>query len=218
MINRLLLAVTLVLFGMSCSAAENAKEVAEAYEAGKHYEVITPALRTSSADQIEVAEFFWYGCSHCYTFEPMVQQWRKTIGEDVTFRGLPAIWQKQMDLHARAYYTADALGVLDTMHEVLFKAMNVDSKRLASASEVRELFTANGVSADDFDKTLNSFGVSSQVRQGVSIAKSAKVSGTPSMMVNGKYLINARSAGGQAGMLKVVDYLIAQERAAIQGS
>lgn len=214
MFKRVFLSLSLALFSLSCSAAEDTAP-AEVYEAGKHYTVITPALRTTNPKAIEVAEFFWYGCSHCYTFETMIVPWKKTLADDVVFRGIPAVWREGMDLHARAYYTAEALGVMDPMHSAIFEAMNVDRKPLASQGEIRALFTANGVSAEDFDNTFKSFGVDSQVRKGVSTGRSAKISGTPSMMVNGKYLITSRGAGSQAGMLKVVDYLVEKERQAL---
>ena len=92
--------------------------------------------------------------------------------------------------------------------------MNVDRRRLASESEIAALFTANGVSEEDFTKAYNSFGVSSQVRQASARAKAAQITGTPEMMVNGKYRISTRKAGGQANMLKIADFLIAKERAA----
>ena len=212
MLNRVFLTFWLALFGLSCTAAE---EPAAIYEEGKHYKLITPALRTSNPEKIEISEFFWYGCHHCYTFEPMLQQWKKTLADDVSFQGIPAVWRSGMDLHAQAYYTAVALDVMVPMHQVIFDAMNVDRKPLSSAGDIRALFVANGVSAEDFDNTFSSFGVNSQVRKGVSAARSAKVTGTPSVMVNGKYMVDTRNAGGQAGVLKVVDYLIEKERAAM---
>ena len=211
MINRLLLALSLMIFSFSCAAAE---DPAKTYLAGTHYDVITPALRPDSADKITVTEFFWYGCGHCYSFEPLVQQWKKGIADDVQFRGIPAVWRDNMELHARAYYAADSLGILDKMHPVMFQAMNVDGKQLASKAEIATLFAANGVSEEDFTKAFNSFGVDSLVRQGISTGKAAKITGTPALMVNGKYHVGARKAGGQANMLKVVDYLVEQERAA----
>ena len=119
-----------------------------------------------------------------------------------------------MELHARAFYTAEVLGVLDTMHPVLFQAMNVDGKRLSSEAEIQDLFVANGVDAEDFAKAFNSFGVTSQVNQATARAKAAKITGTPALMVNGKYHVSTRKAGSQADMLKVADFLIAKERAA----
>ena len=214
MIKRLLLSLA-VLAPVALWVASPSSVVAEEeYVEGTHYELINPAVRTANGEKIEVAEFFWYGCGHCFTFEPVLTQWKKGLAEDVDFRGSPAIWNAKMEIHARAFYTAELLGVLDTMHPIIFQAMNVDGKRLSSEGEIKELFTANGVAAEDFDKAFNSFGVSSQVRQANSRARAAKITGTPALMVNGKYHISTRQAGSQAGMLKVAEYLIAKERAA----
>ena len=211
MIKRLLLSLSLLTLITSHAVAEDA---AATYVEGTHYDLIEPAVRTADSSKIEVAEFFWYGCGHCYTFEPMVQQWKKTLPEDVDFRGSPAIWNEKMELHARAYYTADVLGVMDTMHPVIFQAMNVDRKPLGSEQDIAKLFTANGVSAEDFTKAFSSFGVDSQVRQANSRARAAKITGTPALMVNGKYHVSTRKAGSQTNMLKVAEYLIEKERAA----
>ena len=211
MSKNLLLSLSLMVFAPLLAIAEAAQEE---YIEGTHYDLITPAVRTADPDKIEVAEFFWYGCGHCYTFEPVLGQWKKTLAEDVDFQGSPAMWNKPMELHAQAYYTAEVLGVLDIMNPVLFQAMNVDGKRLGSQAEIEALFSANGVSAEDFNKAFNSFGVSSQVRQASARARSAKITGTPALMVNGKYHVSTRKAGSQAGMLKVADFLIAKERAA----
>ncbi|MEM1143422.1 MAG: thiol:disulfide interchange protein DsbA/DsbL [Pseudomonadota bacterium] len=197
----------LLLAGMANSWAEE-------YVEGEHYDLISPVIRGSS-EKIEVTEFFWYGCGHCYTFEPQLSQWKKSLPDDVVLKGSPAMWNPLMKVHAQAFYTAEALGVLDKVHMPLFQALNIDRKRLGSELELAAIFTANGVSGEDFKKAFNSFGVGSQVRQADSRARAAKISGTPEMMVAGKYRINTRAAGGQAEMLKVVDYLIEKERAAM---
>jgi protein dithiol oxidoreductase (disulfide-forming) len=214
MIKQFLLALALLVVGLSCAAAEDA---AKKYVAGTDYDLITPPVRAVDPGKIEVAEFFWYGCGHCYAFEPILQAWEKTMPKDVSVRRIPAIWQEKMELHAKAFYTAEALGVLNTMNPVLFQAMNVDRKPLSSQAEIAELFTAHGVSEADFNKAFNSFGVSSQVRQAVATGKAAQLTGTPALMVNGKYHVSGRKAGSQADMLKVVDFLIEQERAAKGG-
>jgi len=211
MIYRLLLALPLLFIGLSCSAAEEAKPE---FVAGVHYDVITPATWTADSSKIEVAEFFWYGCGHCYAFEPVIQQWKKSMADDVSFRGVPAIWRKGMDLHAKAFYTAEALGVLDKMHPIVFQAMNVDRKRLGSKAEIEDLFTANGIDAEEFGKTFDSFGIDSQVRKAQAQGVSAGLTGTPALMVNGKYYIDSRKAGGQARMLEIADFLVEKERAA----
>ena len=186
---------------------------AQQWVEGEHYDVISPALR-GTTDKIEVTEFFWYGCGHCYNFEPQLSQWKKSLDEDVVVVGSPAMWNGLMEVHARAFYAAEALGVLDKMHMPLFQALNVDRKRLASEDELADLFAANGVDRDAFSQAFNSFGVGSQVRQANARARAARISGTPELMVAGKYRISTRKAGGQAEMLKLAEFLIEKERAA----
>lgn len=212
MLKPLLLSLV-VLFASPFVAAQEAK----VYQQGEHYDMITPAIRTANPDKIEVVEFFWYGCGHCYTFESVMSPWKKSLPDDVEFKGSPAVWAPQMELHSKMYYTAEVLGVSDRMHLVLFQAMNVDRKRLSSEDEIAELFVANGVSEEDFSKAFNSFGVSSMVRQATARAKAAKISGTPEMMVNGKYRISTRKGFSQTEMLQIADFLIEKERAAKAG-
>jgi thiol:disulfide interchange protein DsbA len=131
----------------------------------------------------------------------------------VEFLPSPAVWNAAMEPHAKAFYAAQALGVLDKMHGALFAAMHVDKKRLSSEAEIRQIFVANGVSAADFDKAYGSFGIGSQVRQAISRQKSARITGTPEMVVAGKYRVTTGKAGSQAGMLKIADALVAMERA-----
>ena len=207
MLKNLLLPLSLLVFAPLLANAQS-------YVAEENYDVIAPVVRTADPDKIEVVEFFWYGCGHCYTFEPLITAWKKTLGDDVVFRGSPAIWNKTMELHARAFYTAEVLGVFDTMHPVLFQAMNVDHKKLATEKEIQALFVANGSAADDFTKAFNSFGVSSQVNQAAARAKAAKITGTPALMIDGKYHVSTRKAGSQPDMLKVSDFLIEKERVA----
>lgn len=208
MLKRLLLTLSLVLLAPLAVLAQ------DTYVVGKDYDLITPALRTTNPEKIEVAEFFWYGCGHCYTFEPLVNKWKETIADDVAFRGVPAMWGGAMELHAKAYYAVEVLGLADTMHTVIFQAINVDRNPLSDEKAIAKLFVANGVAEEDFRNAFNSFGVGSQVRQANATARAAKITGTPSMMVNGKYLITTRKAGGNAQMLKIADFLVAKERAA----
>ncbi len=212
MLKCLLLSLA-VMFASPLVAAEEVK----VYQQGEDYDLVTPAIRTANPDKIEVVEFFWYGCGHCYHFEPLISQWKKSLPDDVEFKGSPAVWAPQMELHSKMFYAAEVLGVSDKMHLVLFQAMNVDRKRLSSEDEIAELFVANGVSKEDFSKAFNSFGVGSMVRQATARARAAKISGTPEMMVNGKYRISTRKGFSQAEMLKVVDFLSEKERAAKAG-
>jgi thiol:disulfide interchange protein DsbA len=184
---------------------------AQEYVEGEHYDLIAPEIR-GKTDKIEVTEFFWYGCGHCYNFEPKLSQWKKSLDDDVAVVGSPAMWNSLMEVHARAFYTAEALGVLEQVHMPLFQALNLDRKRLSSEDELADVFVAQGVDREAFSKAYNSFGVGSQVRQANARARAARIGGTPELMVAGKYRISTRKAGSQANMLKIADFLIEKER------
>jgi thiol:disulfide interchange protein DsbA len=164
-----------------------------------------------------VVELFWYGCSHCFQFEPLLAKWEPALAKDVDFHRSPAMWNKLMAVHAQAFYAAEALGVLNKLNQPLFEALNVQRKRLESEDEIAELFVANGVTDADFRKAFNSFGVQSKVKQADARQRSYKTTGTPEMIVNGKFRVSARLAGSPESMLKVVDFLIAKERAGKTG-
>jgi thiol:disulfide interchange protein DsbA len=183
------------------------------YVAGKHYTVLDVPVRTGDASKIEVTEVFWYGCGHCYAFEPLLEKWSKTLPADVVLVRSPAIWHPTMELHARAYYTAKALNVLDPLHQALFDAMNIGHDKLATEDDIKKIFTAHGVDGDTFSKTFNSFGVGSAVGQADARQRGYKITGTPEIVVEGKYRVSASLAGGHEAMLAVIDHLIATERA-----
>lgn len=212
--KKLLLSLTLVFLGPLVACAQD--QASAVYQEGVHYERLDVPLSSGSGGKIEVTEFFSYGCGHCYSFEPMLVAWKKQQADDVSVVGSPAVWRQEMEMQARLYYTSKALGVMEPMHQVIFDAIHRDRKSLASEQDVVALYEANGVSADDFRRAFGSFGVTSQVTQAASRARSARITGTPELMVAGKYRIETRKAGSQANMLKIADFLIAKERAARQ--
>ena len=189
--------------------------VAEAFKAGEHYEVLSAPVVTSDKSKIEVVGLFWYGCSHCYKFEPMLEAWQKQQTADVNFLAQPAMWNTPMRLHAQAFYTAKTLKVLDTLHPALFAAMNVERKRLNDEASIKAVFVKNGVDGEAFSKTFSSFGINSQVSLADSRARSYGIQGTPELVVNGKYRVAAGLAGSQAKMLEVVSFLVEKERKAM---
>jgi thiol:disulfide interchange protein DsbA len=188
---------------------------ADEFIAGKHYDVLKTPVATRDAKKIEVIEVFWFGCIHCFNFETMIQAWKKSQPVDVDFYSMPAMWNDTMKMHAKAFYTAKSLGNFEQMNGVLFQTMNVKKNRLKSQSAVKSVFTANGVDGKKFDAVFNSFGVNSQVNLAESRARSYGIQGTPELVVNGKYRVSSSAAGGQAQMLKVVDYLVSKERASL---
>jgi thiol:disulfide interchange protein DsbA len=183
------------------------------YVAGTHYEVIEKPVRTADPNKVEVTELFWYGCPHCYAFEPLINSWAAKLPSDVAFVRSPGIWSAAMEIHAQIYYAAEALGALDKIHDVAFDAYHQKRNYLEDAAAVKELFVAQGVSAEDFDKTWDSFAMTSAVKKAASRFREYGASSVPSLVVNGKYLISVNdSVKSQADMLKVVDFLVAQEK------
>ncbi len=201
-------AVLLPLIACAQQAAE------EAYQAGEHYAVLSEPVKTRDPNKIEVVELFWYGCLHCFHFEPMVDKWVGKVQDDVDFWRSPAMWRDVMTVHARAFYAAKTLGILDKVHIPLFEALNVERRKLATEEELADFFAGHGVDTEKFKKVYNSFSVTSGVRLADSRSRSYKITGTPEIVVNGKYRVTAKMAGGQQEMLDVVNFLIARERAA----
>ncbi len=233
MLKRVFILFAALMFGMTLSACSDAGIGAETPKQapsvekqqrssvpataadGQGYIEIAQAVRPANPDKIEVTEVFWYGCSHCFHFEPMVKAWAKTLPDDVEFRPSPAMWNPLMVVHAQAFYTAQALGVLDQVHQLIFDEINLRKNRLADEASIAQLFKdAAGVDEEKFKKAFNSFGVMSQVKQAESRARSYGIAGTPELIVNGKYRVTGRSAGGHTEMLEVAEQLIAKERAA----
>lgn len=185
----------------------------EQYVEGQHYQVIKKPVRTADPSKIEVTEVFWYGCPHCNAFRPVFDQWKKQQDDTVSATHSPAMWNKSMVVHARVFYTAKTLGKLDVMHKEIFDAMHIKRKRLLKEAEIYTLFEKHGVSKEDFNKVFSSFGVNSMVQQADARARSYGITGTPEIVVNGKYRTSGRMAGSSANVFKVIEYLVEKEKA-----
>jgi len=184
----------------------------EKYEAGVHYEVLPQPIRTADATKIEVNEVFSYTCGHCFNFEAVLHPWSKNLAADVDFQQTPAVWQSSLEPFARAYYSAVMLGVLDQTHMTIFEALHVKKQPLRSEEDFAAIFDSAGVDSLRFSKAYNSFGMTSMVNQAKARVRGYRVQGTPEVIVNGKYRVSSRNAGGFDGMLNVADFLIEKER------
>lgn len=195
-------------------ACADSKPATPAYEEGKHYTVLADQPKPPQTGKIEVTEMFWYGCGHCYTFEPLLEEWQKTLADDVALVRSPAMWQQRrnppdaMWTHAKLYYTATALGQLNTLHMAFFEAMHRFNKPLVNSNEIASVVSAQGLDGEAFIKTMDSFAVNAQVTQADARQRAYKVTGTPELVVGGYYHVSATKAGTQAEMLKVTDFLI----------
>lgn len=203
-----LLALLLPLAACSQEAATTPR-----FQEGQHYKRLSQPVRTRDSDKIEVVEVFWYGCHHCFDLEPLLKSWLADKPDDVDFRRSPAMWQPVMRVHARAYYTAKALDVLDRVHDPIYEALNLQEQALNSMEDVQRLFADHGVDPAEFEDAWNDFGVKSQVRQADSRARSYGIRGTPELIVDGRYRVSEKMTGSKAAMFEVVDFLIEHIRA-----
>ncbi|WP_111496928.1 MULTISPECIES: thiol:disulfide interchange protein DsbA/DsbL [Marinobacter] len=182
------------------------------WQEGKDYQRLDSPIPTRNPDHIEVTEVFWYGCPHCYAFKPLIENWAAQKPSDVDFVLVPAALGRLWEVHARAFYTTQALDVLSKTHDAMFDALARDHKRLTSAEDIGEFLTDYGVDKDRFVKTFNSFGVNAKMQQAQSFVRAARITGVPTMIVNGKYKVTASMAGSHENMIKVIDYLVEKER------
>jgi len=181
---------------------------------GIEYKDVSPPVANQIDNKhIEVVELFWYGCPHCFHFEPYLLRWLKTKPKDVNFVRVPAVFNPSWKLSARAYYTAEMLGVLDKIHEPMFNAIHIKGEKLATADELADFFARHGVKKRAFYEAFNSFAVDTKVRRAVDLTQRYGIDGVPSMIVNGKYRTSGTQAGSLENMLQVVNFLIAKERA-----
>jgi thiol:disulfide interchange protein DsbA len=199
----------LLIFPMAACHAET-----ERFKAGEDYEILPQAIRTANPQKIEVNEVFHYGCIHCYNFEMKISPWAKSLGDDVDFQRTPAIWQSALEPYARAYFTANALKVLENTHTPLFEALHIKKRSIRSQQDLANFFSERGVDSKKFNNVYSSFGVTSLVGQAKARMKGYRTQGTPEMIVNGKYRVTTRMSKGFDGMLQVATFLIEKERQA----
>lgn len=188
---------------------------AQEYTDGKEYLSLKTPQPTSTGENIEVVELFWYGCPHCYWLEPVLDDWLKTKPADVEFIQIPAMLGPNWALYGKAFYTAEFLGVTDKVHPALFDAIHKDKKKLRTPDDLKALFIEQGVSAEDFDNTFNSFAVDVKIKHAKQMTKRYAITGVPTIIINGKYSTSGSQAGSNQNIIKVMDYLIAGERAAV---
>lgn len=175
------------------------------------YEAVSPAQPVQNPDKVEVIEFFWYGCPHCYSLEPAMVEWLKNKPANVEFIRQPAVFSDVWGKHAKAFFTAEALGVSEKVHADFFDAVQNKKQKLVTEDELAKFFVEHGVKEDDFRSAYNSFLVDTKLRQAESMGARYGISGVPALVVNGKYRVTATTAKSQANMLTVTNELIAQE-------
>lgn len=205
----------------SATAAESATSAdavttqtsSTAFQEGKDYTVLATVMPTRDANKIEVIEFFWYGCPHCFELEPRLEAWVAKLPKNIDFWRSPVIWGPVRENHAQVYYTAEALGILDKTHQAFFEAVQTaqtakKDNAYTTPAEAKAFFVSQGVAEDKFDQTFSSFAVMSKIKLADARGRSYAIQGVPTLVVNGKYAVQ----GSMPHSLQVVDYLIAREK------
>ena len=181
------------------------------YKENIHYQKVVPPQPTTTGDKVEVVEMFWYGCPHCNALEPYVERWLRRIPKNAEFVRIPAVFRPNWEPHARAYYTAEILGVLDKTHTAMFEALHNQKRRLNTDQEIMAFFAEHGVKQADFKRVFRSFAVEAKIRRAKDLSQRYGIEGVPALIVNGKYRTGARLAGGNNNIFKVVNHLVKEE-------
>lgn len=199
----IIFSMLLVISGTAC---------AETYQEGKHYKRVDQP-RITDSDKVEVLEFFWYGCPHCYAFEPYISKWKQNKSDNVEFVRVPATFQPLWKLHARAYYALQMLGVGEQIHPKFFSEIHNKKNYMKTFDALTVFVQENGVERSEFIDAMNSFTVENNVRKATKLVKDYQLNGVPAIAINGKYLISASMAGSYDNMIKIMNYLIEKESA-----
>ena len=190
------------------------------FKEGENYTRLVPTQPTvGGADKIEVAEFFWYGCPHCYDFETIINPWVEGKPANVRFVRIPAMWNGLVQLHARLYYTEEVLARNGSIknpamfRDAVFQEYHRRGNRMTSEAAIAKLFERFGVGADEFERTWNSFEVDQKLRVADDLARRYSISNVPAVVVNGKYRTGGAEAGSYPKLLELIDELVVRESA-----
>ena len=194
-------------------------KVASKFKPGVHYRELVPAQPTvTNGDKIEVVEVFWYGCAHCYQFDPYVKRWDENKAADVEFVRLPAVWNNTLKKHAAAFYVAEILannGTLkdpDAFHDAFFDEIHVKQQMLTTDRALEAFFARFGVSADDYASASKSFELDQKLRTATDLTKRYKITGVPAVVVNGRYANISNGLSSYDEYLELIDALVEMER------
>ena len=176
------------------------------------YTTLQNQLPVETQGKVEVAEFFWYGCIHCYNLEPLLEKWVPTLAADTQFRRIPAVFNERWAHDATIYYAFEVLGVLDKLHRPFFDAIHKDRLKTDNPAALAEWLTNKGLDPKKFDATMKSFGVQSKTKRAAQITTASRIDGTPALMVQGRYTISTEQGKSREGMLATAEALAGMVR------
>lgn len=191
--------------------------LAQTYEEGTDYDSISQQA-TESGDKVEVLEFFWYGCPHCYVFDPILSKWLESKPENVEFVRVPVVFRPEWKVHGRAYYALQVMGLGEKFHSDIFNEIHKNRNRLDTEESITDFLVSKGVDKKGFQEAYNSFTVDNDLRKAIKMLQAYNIRGVPTMAVNGKYVVSGTKAKSYENMLRILDFLIKKESAAAQNT
>lgn len=200
--NSLAVFVLVLCFGLITISSASAEVVD-----GKDFTILKNPQPTQDSSKIEVLEFFWYGCPHCYSLHPHLKTWLLNVPGDVSFRYVPAILRPNWVAAAKAFYAIEAMGIINELHDKIYDAIHRDKIDLNNEAVLFDWIEKNGVDKKKFENTYNSFSVQNQVARSTQMTRQYQLSGVPALVVNGKYLTSGRMGGTPQDTIKTLEAL-----------
>ena len=179
---------------------------------GRDFVRLNTPVATPAGGKIDVIEFFSYGCPHCYTFEPMLEQWVKRLPPDVAFRRVPASFNPTFEGYAKLFYALEAVGLVETLHKRVFAAIHVQRQRLDKEADIAAFVNANGGDGAKVVEAMKSFGVATKLRQAKQAFEAYKINGVPTLGIHGRWFTSGSLTGSNEKALAVADQLIQRAR------
>jgi thiol:disulfide interchange protein DsbA len=179
---------------------------------GQDFTLLNPPQATDGGGKVEVIEFFSYACGHCFKLEPFLASWAKKLPPDVVFKRVPGVGSGAWSQLGLLFYSLEAMGKLDPLHEKAFDAMHKENLNLANPKIREQWLAKQGVDAAQYNGVEKSFTVQSKLARATQLMGAYKVDGVPMVIVNGKYVTSTGHAGGPEKVIPVVEQLIAMAR------
>lgn len=180
---------------------------------GTHYVRLGQPVPVAAGGKVEVVEFFWYGCPHCHSFEPLLEAWVKKLPDDVAFRRVPVAFRPEpFEAHQKIFYGLEAMGQLGALHRRVFHAIHNERLRLDKMPDIAAWMDKNGVEGAKFTEVASSFAVQTKLRQARQLTDAYRIDGVPALGVHGRFYTSGSLAGSLDRALAVTDFLIGQAR------
>ena len=190
----------------------NAPAANSNFKEGVDYRVLPTAQPVETKGKVEVIEFFWYGCPHCFDFDPELQAWVKKQNRDVVFKRVPIAFREDFLAHSQIFYALESLGKEQAMTPKIFNAIHVGHKQLTKEAEISDWMASQGVDAKVFMAAYKSFSVVTKAKSANKIGEAFRIDGVPTIAIGGKYITSPSIAGTKARALETMDYLVTKAR------